>query len=465
MLLVGLLLLALLVPSLRRGGLSGYDDALYAHEGREMASSGDWLTIRFNGGENFEYPPMFIWLEAASMRMFGFNDFAAKLPAAVFGFGTVLLVYFLALTLSGDPWLAITSMLALASTQFFLKYSAHAMTDVPFTFFFLLAITGYARGLTRPLYFLIGGAAIGCAVLTRSVIGLIPCGIILAHLLITKRFRLLRSPFLWLGLVVALSLPAAWFATLAWQHGAASVVRQVSFVGAKVSSNGSWTLPGNMFEYFRSIPRFYLPWFPVMLLGLWTAGRRAVKNADSASWLLLIWVALVLLPFSLVETKFARYLLPAFPAFSILSAVGLNRWLPERRRHAFFVVGLIGLAGALVYTELVPAQERAMDMRPLAPLAEAQSRPGERVVLYTYGEQRWDLRNQFVWYARRNADLLTDLKALVGRCSERRNVTAVVDSGAFEKLVGVLSPEAKAATSILGRSESFVCFRVSRGDE
>jgi len=134
-LILALLSALLLFPSLHRRGLAGYDDAVYAHEGKEMVRTGDWWNIRFNGNLNFEYPPLFLWLEAGSFKLFGVNDAAAKFPSALLGFGTIVLVYFLTLELTGQRWLSLLAMLVLTSTQFFLKNAAHAMTDVPFTFF------------------------------------------------------------------------------------------------------------------------------------------------------------------------------------------------------------------------------------------------------------------------------------------------------------------------------------------
>ena len=100
-----------------------------------MVRTGDWWNIRFNGNLNFEYPPLFLWLEASSFKLFGVNDAAAKFPSALLGFGTILVVYFLTFELTGQLWLSLFAMLVLSSTQFFLKNATHAMTDVPFTFF------------------------------------------------------------------------------------------------------------------------------------------------------------------------------------------------------------------------------------------------------------------------------------------------------------------------------------------
>ena len=39
----------LLFTSLSKGGLSGYDDSLYAHEAKQMIATGDWWNVRFDG--------------------------------------------------------------------------------------------------------------------------------------------------------------------------------------------------------------------------------------------------------------------------------------------------------------------------------------------------------------------------------------------------------------------------------
>src|SRR6185503_16916152 len=135
----------ILFLSLHRGDLSGYDDALYAHEAKEMIRTGDWWNVRFNGALNFEYPPMFIWIEALSMKVLGINDFAAKFPVALMGFATILLTYLVAFELTADAWLASLAMIVLMSTQYFVKYSMHAMTDVPCAFFFLLSVYAYLK--------------------------------------------------------------------------------------------------------------------------------------------------------------------------------------------------------------------------------------------------------------------------------------------------------------------------------
>jgi 4-amino-4-deoxy-L-arabinose transferase-like glycosyltransferase len=59
------------------------DEARYAEIPREMLALGDWLTPRLNYVLYFEKPPLQYWLSAASMRLFGLQPFAARLPLAL----------------------------------------------------------------------------------------------------------------------------------------------------------------------------------------------------------------------------------------------------------------------------------------------------------------------------------------------------------------------------------------------
>ncbi|MDE3245463.1 MAG: glycosyltransferase family 39 protein, partial [Acidobacteriota bacterium] len=59
------------------------DEGRYAEIPREMLASGDWLTPRLNGVLYFEKPPLQYWLSAISMKLFGLNAAAARLPLAL----------------------------------------------------------------------------------------------------------------------------------------------------------------------------------------------------------------------------------------------------------------------------------------------------------------------------------------------------------------------------------------------
>src|SRR5579859_6523917 len=64
------------------------DEGRYAEIAREMATSGDWVTPRLNAIKYFEKPPLQYWATAAAYKVFGKNEFAARLYVLACGLGT-----------------------------------------------------------------------------------------------------------------------------------------------------------------------------------------------------------------------------------------------------------------------------------------------------------------------------------------------------------------------------------------
>jgi 4-amino-4-deoxy-L-arabinose transferase-like glycosyltransferase len=448
----------LLFPDLHRGGLGGHDDAEFAHEGKQMLRSGDWWNIRYNGRLNFEYPPLFLWLEASSMKIFGASDFAAKFPTALAGFGTILLVFFLARELTGDVWLSASAMLVLLSTPFFIKQATHAMTDVPFTFFFALALYFSLRGLSKGQYLAFFGLAVALAILTRSVIGLAPLGIAVLYLTAVRRRDLLLSRSFALAFLLALLLPAVWYVSQLQLHGKDAFVSHLAFIQDKINSGATAWSWSSLLEYPKMLLKVDWPWLPFLLVGLWMAARAIVSRRDPAAILLILWISLLLLPFSFFETKYARYMTPAFPAFAILSAFPLSRLIPDKRRPAFFTgMELVGLA-VIGVSLFLPVRDRAADMRRLAPLAESATPQGKPVLISTTAIPLYDFQNQFLWYSNSFSEFVPDLEQLALRLQREPGAVAILDRERLGDFSRRLAPDRRL--TFLGESEKLVCLRV-----
>jgi 4-amino-4-deoxy-L-arabinose transferase-like glycosyltransferase len=462
----------ILFSTLHLGDLSGYDDAAYAHEGRGILSSGDWWGLRLNGYLDFDKPPLFVWMVAVSFKLLGISDFAAKFPAALLGFGTILLVYFIARELSDDYWLPVLSMLVMAGTQYFLKYSMHAMTCVPFAFLFSLAVYFYVRALIRPVWFVPAGLAIGLAELTRSPMGLLPLGIVVSHLALTKRTALLKSRFLWCGLLLTILLPSIWFVAEYSRYGEAFVRGHLSnLADHALAAEGAEKSEGwasGLLTYPVLLAKLYWPWLPLMLIGLATQIRKMFKEREVTATLLVCWVAWVIVPFSLAESRVLRYLLPAFPAFSILAALAgsslassylswyrawyragyLGEYLAGRLRERMMkVTYAVGVVSVLVIVAFPSYRVRAGDMREMARIADSIAAPDQRVMLYSFGEKRWDYRNQLIWYGHRLCRQFERLDDL-GSALDEHSV-AVIDRRAYAQL--------REKVVLRGESPNFVC--------
>ena len=466
LLLASLSFLILFVP-LRRGDLSGYDDAVYAHQAKEILRTGDWWNLRYNGAPSFGLPPMFLWMEALSLSVFGLSDLAAKIPAAVAGFGTIVLVYYLARELTDDLWVSRLAMLVLVSTQFFMRYATHAMTDVPFTFFCTLAIFLYVKGLRSPGYLVLAGLPVACAILTRSVLGIIPAGIVVAHLVATRRYDVIRSRQ-FAGFVGAGGFPAGHFGSCVQYrlHGIEFVRGHAAFVlahGVRRTSPGrcgmNW---GNSWNTRSSWRRDIGPGCRSWPWDYTSRPGMAISRRDSGAVLLVVWVLGVIVPLSFAEIKYLRYILAAFPAFAILSAQVLNDWIPLRRKIQSFTA-LYALGGVFViYAALVPMTLlRATDMRLLAPVVDVHTSPQERILVYTAGRQDWGIQNQLLWYGNRNTELLTDLADVKSKLESGTSTVVVIDKEAAGRLMAELAETKTERLTVLAQSDNFYCLKYS----
>lgn len=66
------------------------DESRYAEIPREMLATGDLVAPHLNGYRYYEKPPLHYWAVAASMALFGEEEWAARLPVKLSAAGMVL---------------------------------------------------------------------------------------------------------------------------------------------------------------------------------------------------------------------------------------------------------------------------------------------------------------------------------------------------------------------------------------
>ena len=71
------------VPFLGGVHLFDWDEINFAESAREMIISGNYLNVQINFQPFWEKPPLFIWIQVLSMKIFGINEFAARFPNAL----------------------------------------------------------------------------------------------------------------------------------------------------------------------------------------------------------------------------------------------------------------------------------------------------------------------------------------------------------------------------------------------
>jgi 4-amino-4-deoxy-L-arabinose transferase-like glycosyltransferase len=442
----------LLIAPLRTGDLTGYDDALFSHIAKDIVRTGDWVNIRSNAYPALEHPPMFEWMQASLFSVFGFSDALARLPAALCGFGTILLVYWLARKLTGDPVLAVLAMFVMATSIYFLKYSARAMTDVPFTFFFLCAVCAWSLSEDNPRWYLATGIFTALALMTRSLMGLALPAVFGIHAVASGRRPPLRYAVP--ALVMAFLPLASWYVHLVSLYRGYFFTIHSTWLENEVygSLSPSWRRFTGLFEYAWMLSKSYWPWLPFMIAGL----VAVIRSRDRRLFLLVVWPAVVFALCSVTRSRVLRYMLPAYPAFSVLAALGLMRLVLQR----YLVNGLrilTPLLAAVVLTVAVfpPTHWHAAEIRPIALAATAATSATERVAFYDAGQSRWDETNQLQWYGDRYLDMLFDRQKLIDALRQPRARVLVVDKDAYHTYI-----DSRIAHQVLAESGHLICVRV-----
>src|SRR3954467_10911277 len=75
--------------------LFDWDEINFAECAREMIVSKDYLRMQIDFKPFFEKPPLFIWLQVLSMKLFGINEFAARFPNALVGIITMVALFYI----------------------------------------------------------------------------------------------------------------------------------------------------------------------------------------------------------------------------------------------------------------------------------------------------------------------------------------------------------------------------------
>ena len=447
----------LLLAPIRRGDLAGYDDALYAHIAKGVVLSGDWLNIRSNGDVAMEHPPLLVWTEAALFSLFGFSDALAKAPSALAGLGTILLVYWLGRRLIADRLGAALAMFVMVTSVYFLKYSARAMTDVPCTFLFIASICAWVLADDDRRWYLAAGGLVALALMSRGLIGLgLP--VIFALDLVWRRKR---PPWGLSAAALAIAfLPLTlWYFHLITANGPRFFGIHANWLRNEVygSLAPAWRRYTGAPEYLWMITKSYWPWLPPMLAGFVTVWRG--RNGEHRrSLLLIVWVAIVFLLCAVARSRVLRYMLPAYPAFSILASIGLLRFVGERYLQTALQIltPIFGLA-VLCIAIAPPVIWHAADIRPIASAETAVTPVGQRVAFYDEGNPRFDEANQLQWYGARNLFILFTPQELNAELQAPRTDTFVIDKSTFENVV-----RNRISYKLVAESGNLVCFLIGK---
>ena len=315
------------------------DEPRFALIAQEMVESGNWLLPHIGGVLYPDKPPLFFWLVAAFYLLTGSIRVAILMPGVVAGIGVLLLVSDLGRRLWDPKTGILCGATLLAIVQFPLQMKT-GQIDGLLCLWTTLGIYGFSRHLLLGpdwRWWAIGGMAAGLGVITKGV-GILPYLIVIPYLAARKSAwkippipwrdkRWLLAPALTIIVVAAWLVPMLVATSLENEPGLAAYRDNILFQQTITRYADSW---GHIKPpmYLITNAASWL-WLPVTLFLPWLvpAWVRDFKARDPRILLMLCWVVLVLVFFSLSAGKRSLYIFPAAPATALAAGYHARRLL------------------------------------------------------------------------------------------------------------------------------------------
>ena len=317
-------------------GFVGPDEPRYAWIARDMAETGDWVTPRLYGKPWFEKPPLYYWGAAICFKLFGVSEAVARLPSAISALLATLVMAWLAWRVYGTEtarWL----LLLLPTTVGMIGFSHAAAIDMPFSAMLTIAMVCAAvvLGLTRNentpilprtpwLALILFGFFLGLAVLAKGPAAIILSGgAVFFWALITKRWR---DAF---RLLHPIAIAAFCATALPWYILCAR--RNPDFFRIFIIEHNFKRFLTPEFQHIQ--PFWYygpilcvglFPWIGMTFSAVLNGFRQKLgMKLTSAFIFILTSSAFPVIFFSVSKSKLPGYILPAIPAFALLTAYAL----------------------------------------------------------------------------------------------------------------------------------------------
>jgi 4-amino-4-deoxy-L-arabinose transferase-like glycosyltransferase len=364
------------------------DETFFAQTAREMFERGDLVVPWFNQTLFAHKPPFMYWMMIGAYQIFGVTEFAARLPSAIFGIASVLLVWRLGRILYSPP-VGFWAGIILATSLNFIVIARAATCDAELVVFCTLPLYLFVRGTAtrrdgpgttgarlswstedasrNPSWktYVAVYVSMGMAVMIKGPIGVLLPTSVLGLFLLCRRsipahgagskrgWRAISDrlvawlaprhvlqtiwqmrPLTAIALVALVAGP--WFVAVAWQtHGEFLA----GFFGVHHFHRFTSPMdnhPGPPVYYLLAICVGFFPWSIFLSPCCIELVRRmrhndldSTRSNGPADALLVAWIIVWVGFFSLASTKFPHYVIPAYPALALLTACFFDRWISE----------------------------------------------------------------------------------------------------------------------------------------
>ncbi|SOE20980.1 4-amino-4-deoxy-L-arabinose transferase [Spirosomataceae bacterium TFI 002] len=344
------------------------DAAQYASIAREMVESGSYLEVFHRGEDYLDKPPLLFWLSAFSFKLFGFHNWAFKLPAVLFLIGGVFCTYKFARLFYSEK-VAKNAALILASCQAMMLMTNDVRTDGVLTATVIFTIWQMAAYLKTNSIKYIFGAGLGLALALMAkgpIAAIIVAAAIGGHLLLKKDWLKIIDPKWLLLLVVSLILlvpmcyglytqfdlhPEKYVYGLDGPSGLKFFFWTQSF--GRITGDIYWSNNTGPFYFLNTILWDFQPWVLVFFLAFAGLIFRMLRGNKTPEYITLVGFVIPFMALSSSNYKLPHYIFVLLP----FAAVITSNWLATLKlkglkaftivqfsvMHLYFILGGLSL--------------------------------------------------------------------------------------------------------------------------
>ena len=314
-------------------------EARYAEIPRLIIETGNWIMPPFDYGVPFwGKPPLTFWLTAISFKLFGYSEFAARLPIFLLAGLVLWLSYRFAKVLLGTEKAAFSSIVLLSTALFFIASGA-VMTDMALCLCISLSMISFWHALHNPdtqqakkwSYLFFVGLGFGLLV-KGPIVGVLVLLPLIAWVMLEKQWLVAWQKIPWFkGSALMLLIALPWY-----------IIAEIDSPGFinyflvgehfKRFVDAGWH--GDLYGVAHKHPhgKIWLLWlfasFPWSFIFLgcalsWPLRKNktiTLKNACQGNWhsYLLLWAIAPMVFFTLSGNILYTYVLPGLPAFAMM---------------------------------------------------------------------------------------------------------------------------------------------------
>lgn len=371
------------------------DEGRYVGVAWEMLSSGQWLVPTLNGLPFFHKPPLFYWLTAAAMGVGGPGHLTARVAPLLGAWIGAMSLYLFASRWAGRR-VARGALVALLCQPLWFVGGQFANLDMLVAGLIGACVLALAhavlqaeQGQPHQAPLMAGWCLAALGVLAKGLIGfVIPAAVIVGWMLLRGQWRGLRRLISWPGLLMFLVLAAPWFLAVQQRH---PEFLHYFFVVQHFQrfAEGGFNNVQPVWFYPVLLSAFSLPWWP----WIWRTVRSATERgwrAEPLTLLMGVWLVVVVVFFSLPQSKLVGYVLPALWPLAFVIGSGHARWKlrtagGERLWRGAAALGVVVGCATVATLAIHPPRTT----RDLAHIIAAAGEPAAPVVMW--GSYAYDL--------------------------------------------------------------------------